>query len=102
MNKVKTKNKEYHENTSFTFDASGMWVDLTLNITPSMKKYLSEANIFKGKKHYVYRVRKHIDSVLINEKNVKAIHEYLLGNAMIRCREAKQKVLEDEINQLKK
>jgi len=101
MNSIKTKNKEFHENTSFTFDATGMWIELTLNIKPNMKKYLSANNVFKGEKHYVYRVKKHIDSVLITENNVKAVHEYLLGNAMMRCREAKQRVIQDEINTIK-
>ena len=101
MNSIKTKHK-FYPNTCFTFDASGMWVELTLNIPPVLKQYLSVNNVFKGEKMLVYRVKKHIDSIYINKKNVEDVHQYLLNNCMIAIRRAKQEYLGKRIDELQK
>lgn len=101
MNTIKTKHN-FYPNTSFTFDATGVYVELTLNIPPILKKYLSVNNVFKGEKRLVYCVRKHIDSIHINKKNVEDVHQFLLNNCMIAIRKAKQEYLENNINNIKK
>ena len=96
MNSIKTKNN-FYPNTCFTFDGLGMVVEVSLNITPNLKPYLSVNNVFKGEKMWVYRVKKHIDSININKKTVEATHEHLLNNCMINIRRAKVSALNKQI-----
>ncbi len=96
---IKT-NFAFFPNVSFEFDATGMYINVTINITPNIKQYLSVNNVFKGEQYWVYRVRKHLESYQINKKNVETTHRYLLNNAMIACRKAKQEYLQRQINNL--
>jgi len=89
------------ENTSITFDGTGMEITVSLNIEPEMRQYLRSDHIFKGT-YYIYKVRKHIPSKYIDSYTVQRVHDHLLNNCMRICREAKMKVIERELKDLKK
>jgi len=90
-----------HKNTTLKFNANGMEIAVSLNIEPSMKPYLSPNNVFKGDKHLVYSLRKHIPSRYICANTINMWQETLLNRCMILCREAKIKVKQSEIKKLK-
>ena len=73
-------------------------VRVTINIEKRMKKYLPSENIEKGGTFYVYALRKRITDLTL----LPRIYEELLARAMIRCREAKKMVLDQEISKLNK
>lgn len=86
-------------NLKVKFNAFGCEVFVSLNIEKKMIKHLSANNVYKGDKMYLYGYRKQLTEV--NYKSVLGAYEELLNKLQIRLREAKQKVLEDEINRLK-
>lgn len=77
-------------------NGAAVWV--SLNIEPSMRKHLSPNNVFKGDQMYVYCLRKEME--VVNFKELENIYETLLNRAMINCREAKKKVLDEQIHKL--
>lgn len=90
------------ENTTIIFNAVGIELAVSLNIEPEMKPYLRSDHVFKGDKFYIYKIQKHIPSRYINTQTVQYVHDQLLNNCMRICREAKMKVIEDELRTLKK
>ena len=77
---------------------NGVSVWVSLNIEPEVKKYLSPNNVFKGEKMWVYALRKEVET--LNFKTLESIHNELLTRAMINSREAKKKVLDEQIEKL--
>lgn len=86
-------------NFHLEINSRGVKVWVSLNIEPAMKRHLSPNNVFKADKHWTYCLRKQLDVVSLN--TVNSTHEELLTRAMILCREAKKKVLDEQITNLK-
>lgn len=97
MNKILFTNKE-QPNFHIEINAHGAKVWISLNIEKSMIKHLSPNNVFKAGKFWVYSLRRQLDQVNVIE--VKKAHENLLKTAMINCRKAKQRVLEEQIQKI--
>jgi len=83
------------KNCHIEFTANGCVVWVSLNISKEMSKYLYEGNIYQGKKMLVYALKKEITNV--NTKTIKATYDILITNCMINHRQAKIKVLENEV-----
>jgi hypothetical protein len=82
---------------SFTITPEGLKISVSLNIKPSMVKYLTPQVRRRSKFHV------HVISVSIKEVNSISIYNaynQLLNKAMINCRRAKQLALRDEIHNL--
>lgn len=88
-----------YPNLKVKFNGLGCEVIVSLNIEKSMIKHLSQNNIYKGNKMLVYAYRKQLTEV--NYRNIVDTYNELLTKLQIKLREAKQKVLEDEILMLK-
>lgn len=74
-------------------DGAAVWV--SLNITPAMVKHLSPNNVFKAEQMYIYCLRKQMD--VVNFKQLETTYKTLLNRAMINCRIAKKKVIDEQI-----
>lgn len=85
-------------NTHLTFTSEGLKMRVTLNIEPKMRHFLSPNNVIKQKKFYTYSICK----VVVEPSNKTLLDTYneLMQRAMIRCREAKIAVLENEIKSI--
>lgn len=83
---------------SFTFTPEGLKISVSLNIKPSMVKYLNP-QVKRCPKFYVHVVSTTITEV--NSISVYNTYNHLLNKAMINCRKAKQLALRDEIQNLK-
>jgi hypothetical protein len=90
-----------HKNTTIEFTEAGLKVTVSLLISSKLKNYLHPNFVFKASKHYVYVVFKHIPSSEITKTRVYDVQSYLLHNAMINCREAKKKMIDDQIKRIK-
>ena len=77
---------------------NGVTVWVSLNIEPEMKKHLSPNNIFKGEKLWVYALRKGVEN--LNFKTLETTYDELMNRAMINCRLAKKKALDEQIEKL--
>ena len=77
-------------------------VIVSLNITADMKPHLSPNLVFKSKKHLVYVLSSSIELSNVNEQKILSIANTLINKSMIHCREAKQKVLSEQILKIKK
>lgn len=100
---MKTKNRIFFTHDLFPnfhieVHPNGVKVWISLNIEPEMKKHLSPNNVFKGEKLWVYALRKDVEN--LNYKTLEATYNELMNKAMINCREAKKKVLDEEIHKL--
>lgn len=92
-----------HPNTSIEFTAQGIDVRVSLRVNSKMVKYLSPNNVVKSdKRNYHYALHKCIESEYINRNNVLEVQNKLLENCMYWIREAKIKILQDEMDNLKK
>ena len=89
---------EKYPNCKIQIDDRGLLLSVSLNITPAMKKHLCSANVFKGKKHYVYVLKKRIDKP--NDKKMSEAYKILMRNLKINHRLARVNVINDEIIQL--
>lgn len=85
-------------NLHIEVNVDGIKVWVSLNIEPSMKKYLSPNNVFKAEKRWIYCLRKEVDN--LNFKTLENVYKELLNRSMINCREAKKKVLDKQIENL--
>lgn len=90
MAEIKT-DSNWHLNTSISFNANGMWIRVSLNIEPSLAKFLSPNNVVKGKLRTVYAIRSFVESDMICKQNLEQIHKMLLDNCMKNIRNAKEK-----------
>jgi hypothetical protein len=81
-------------NTHIEFTPKGVKLIVTLNIEKRMRHFLSPNNVFKGDKHYVYS----ICALLQNpcEKTLLDTYNTIMQGMMIRLRDAKIAVLENE------
>lgn len=86
-------------NLKVRFNALGCEVIVSLNIEKSMVKHLSHNNIYQGNKMLVYAYRKQL--LEVNYKAILDTYNELLDKLQVKLREAKQKVLEDEIQAIK-
>ncbi len=92
--------KGFHPNTVIEFTLQGILMSVSLNIEPNMVPFMSHNNVFKGDEFFIYKIRKHIPSECVNRVSMQKVHDVLLNRCMIICREAKQNVLQKEINQI--
>lgn len=90
------ENKNF-PNLSVRFTQRGMVIRVSLNIEKSMYKYLYPW-VRKGEVFYVHFLEEEIYEVNIHA--VSNVYKRLLERAMVNCRKAKQKVLQDQINEL--
>ena len=97
MNKFFTNTSLPNFHLEINSEGCKVWV--SLNIEPLMKPFLSPNNIFKADKFWTYCLRKQITTV--NSFTINQAYEELLNRAMINLREAKIKVLNNQINNLK-
>lgn len=91
------------ENTSFPnlkirLNGEGGEVWVSLNVEPEMIKYLSPNNLYKGDKFWVYTYHQQIQTVTLG--TVVKAYEELMDKLRIACREAKIKVLKEEIKSI--
>lgn len=101
ISKIKIKSStSLYENTSIQFTPIGMYVRVSVNISPELISFLSPNNVEKGETHWVYCLKHHIESKKICDVNFKHIQETLLNRCMISVRKAKQQLLQKEINML--
>lgn len=84
-------------NLSIRFTEKGMVVRVSLNIEKSMYKHLYPW-VQKGEVFFVHFLEEELYEVNIHA--VSNIYKRLLDRAMINCRKAKQKVLQEQINTL--
>lgn len=98
--KIKGQNKLF-ENTSIQFTPIGMFIRVSLNIPSELIPFLAPNNVEQGEVHWVYGIKKHIESKYINDINFQKVQEILLNRCMINIREAKKKQLDKEILTLK-
>lgn len=96
---MKSFTNDLFPNCHINFNNKGLEMVISLNIEKEMIPYLPEIRVFRSKKFYTYVVRSLIEE--INITSVKGCYEFLLKKAMVDCREAKMKVLEKQINNLK-
>ena len=87
-------------NVHLELTALGVNVCVSLNIEPKLRKYLSPNNVHKANKFYIYMLKCPI--TIVNSESVNIVQRELLNKAMINVREAKKKILEDEIVVLKR
>jgi len=76
-------------------------VIVTLNVTTDMVDFLSKNNVFKANKRLTYVLRSTAPLVQMNESRILSMANTLINKAMIHCREAKQKVIERQIERIK-
>ena len=100
---METKNRIFFTHNLFPnfhieINPNGTTVWVSLNIEPEMKKHLSPNNIFKGDKLWVYALRKEVEN--LNFKTLETTYNELMNRAMINVREAKKKVLDEQIEKL--
>lgn len=96
---VKHFTSDLFPNVHLELNAFGVVVSVSLNIEPKLRQYLSSNNVHKSNKFYVYMLKAQITTVNIESVNI--VQRELLNKAMINVREAKRKLLLDEINKLK-
>ena len=70
----------------------------SLNIKNSMARYLKPGRIFRSDTRVIYALSKEIH--FTSKKHIMANYNILKNTAMIDCRNAKVKVLKEEIIQL--
>lgn len=88
MAQIKTS-EPWHPNTSIEFDSNGVWLRVSLNVEPSMAKYLSPNNITRGRYRTVYALRSFIESACVCKDTMQTVHKMLLDNCMKNIRNAK-------------
>ena len=76
-------------------------VVITLTVTKDMVEFLSPNNVCKSPKRINYVLRTMVPISQMNESRVLSIANKLINSAMIHCREAKQKVLDRQIERIK-
>jgi len=81
-------------NTHIEFTSKGVRLIVTLNIEKQMRHYLSPNNVFKGDKFYVYSICGYLDKPC--EKTLLDTYNTIIQGMMIRLRDAKIKVIENE------
>lgn len=84
-------------NLSIKFTEKGMTIRVSLNIEKSMYKHLYPW-VQKGEVFFVHFLEEELYEVNIHA--VSNVYKRLLDRAMINCRKAKQKVLQEQINKL--
>ncbi len=101
ISKIKIKGStSLYENTSIQFTPIGMYIRVSVNISPELIPFLSPNNVEKGETHWVYCLKHHIESKNICDISFKHVQETLLNRCMISVRKAKQQLLQKEINVL--
>lgn len=81
-------------NTHIEFTATGVKLIVTLNIEKQMRHFLSPNNVFKGEKHYVYSIWALLENPC--EKTLLDAYNHVMQGMMLRLRDAKIAVLENE------
>jgi len=81
-------------NTHIEFTPKGIRLTVTLNIEKQMRHFLSPNNVFKGEKHYVYSIGCNLENPC--EKTLLDAYNTIMQGMMIRLRDAKIKVIENE------
>jgi hypothetical protein len=85
-------------NCHIELTATGCWVWVSLNVERAMTQFLSPNNIYQ-RQLLVYALKEHIE--VVTTRTVSDCYDRLLKQAMINCREAKMKVLEQQIEYIK-
>ena len=85
-------------NFHIEINSEGVVVWVSLNIEPDMRRYLDITKVYKAEKFHVYVVKRDVD--FLNYHKLKNIYEEMMKEAMIDCREAKKKVLDEQIEKL--
>jgi len=98
---IKFTNRDY-PNFHVTIQDDNVLIAVTLNITPEMKSFLPIANVVKAHKRLVYICRATGKLNQMNEQKILSVANNLINQAMICCRQAKQKCIEKEIKQIEK
>ena len=89
---------EQFPNASLMFKEGYLYMRVSLNIKPELRKFL-RGNVEKGEKMYVYALKKKI--IDTSEAHIKGIYNILLQRCMVNIREAKKKQLDVEIRKIK-
>lgn len=77
-------------------------VVISLNVTEAMRPHLSPNLVHKSKKMLTYVLSSSTPISCVNEQKILSMANTLINKAMITLREAKQKVLEDQIKAVRK
>lgn len=93
-------NIDLPENCELKFNGNGVEVRVSLNVPKPLAKYVSKNNIHKGRKFYVYSLKKQIFSKDITINNIIDTYYLLLNRAMINMRNYKVQQLNDNIKLL--
>lgn len=101
MKKLKFTSDEF-KNFHLNIVDNGIEVVVSINIEPGIIPYLqhSDIRVFRKNKFMVYVLKSIITE--INPVSVNNCYNFLLIKAMIDCREAKQKLLQSQIENIKK
>lgn len=97
---MKFTNQDF-KNLHVNFVKNGVEVVVTLNVTKEMIPYLpfSDKRVFLKDKFYVYVLRSLLEEV--NLRTIEGCYNNLLKLSMIHCREAKKRVLDKQIRNIK-
>ena len=90
-----------YKNFHINFVNNGVEVVVTLNVSKEMITYLPypDSRVFMKDKFYVYVLKSLLEEV--NLRTIEGCYKNLLKLAMIHCREAKKKVLDKQIRNIK-
>lgn len=94
LNTIKVKNSPWHENTSLEFDSNGLWLRVSLNVSPCVAKHLSQNNVTRGRKYTVYALKMFVPTEMVCKQNLETVQKLLLENCMKNIRNAKAKICE--------
>lgn len=94
LNSIKIKNSPWHENTSLEFDSNGLWLRVSLNVSPGVAKHLSRNNVTRGKNRTVYALKMFVPTEMVYKQNLETVQKLLLENCMKNIRNAKTKIRE--------
>lgn len=85
-------------NSHIQIEGNKIYLRVSLNVEPTVKKHLSPNNIFKGDKMWVYSIREKL--TIVSENEIISIYTTLINRAMVNIRQAKKRAISNEIKQL--
>lgn len=86
------------KNCHINFTKTGVEMVITLNIEKDMVPYLNPNRVFFKNKFNVYVLKSLIEEV--NIRSIEGCYNWLMRRAMIDCREAKKKVIDEQIRKI--
>jgi hypothetical protein len=93
---IQFTNREY-PNFHISIREESIEIVVSLNISEDMRDYLPAANVTKSKKRLVFFLKESIRLDGCNEQRVLHIANNMINVAMVRCREAKKKLIDSQI-----